>query len=109
MSHDLAPPAMFRLGRRRSSRLDCRDTVRGGAATGTRKFWAEPGSPSAPAGEISPKGKAAMSLQSNHTDWTVPAQLRRRAAESPGAVAHQVAGGEALTFGAWAQRSDAVA
>jgi long-chain acyl-CoA synthetase len=50
-----------------------------------------------------------MSLQSNHTDWTVPAQLRRRAAESPDTVAHRLVGGEALTFGAWADRSGLIA
>nr|BFE56231.1 acyl--CoA ligase [Dactylosporangium thailandense] len=41
--------------------------------------------------------------------WTIPDQLRLRAAQRPGAVAHEVAGGVALTFGHWDAASDAAA
>lgn len=50
-----------------------------------------------------------MSLHSNYVDWTIPAQLRRRAAERPDDVAHRVVDGDALTFGAWDESSNAVA
>lgn len=42
-------------------------------------------------------------------DWTVPAQLRQRAAERPEAVAHQVVDGAALTLATWEESSNAVA
>ena len=42
-------------------------------------------------------------------DWTVPAQLRQRAAERPEAVAHRIVGGAALTLAAWEESSNAVA
>ena len=42
-------------------------------------------------------------------DWTVPAQLRLRAAERPGAVAHRVVDGATLTLAAWEETSNAVA
>ncbi|MFC1440690.1 class I adenylate-forming enzyme family protein [Streptacidiphilus sp. N1-10] len=42
-------------------------------------------------------------------DWTVPAQLRQRAAERPEAVAHRIVGGAALTMAAWEESSNAVA
>jgi acyl-CoA synthetase (AMP-forming)/AMP-acid ligase II/acyl carrier protein len=50
-----------------------------------------------------------MSLDIDHADWTVPAQLRRRAAERPDDVAHRVAGSTALTFRDWDELSNAVA
>jgi acyl-CoA synthetase (AMP-forming)/AMP-acid ligase II len=50
-----------------------------------------------------------MSLPSNHVDWNVPAQLRRRAAERPDDVAHRIVDGAALTFRAWEELSNAVA
>jgi acyl-CoA synthetase (AMP-forming)/AMP-acid ligase II len=45
----------------------------------------------------------------DRTDWTVPAQLRRRAAERPADIAHRLVGGEALTFGGWDAASNAAA
>ena len=42
-------------------------------------------------------------------DWTVPAQLRQRAAERPDAVAHRVVDGATLTLAAWEESSNAVA
>lgn len=50
-----------------------------------------------------------MSTHIDHIDWDVPAQLRRRAAERPGDVAHRVVHGDALTFGAWDKLSNALA
>jgi acyl-CoA synthetase (AMP-forming)/AMP-acid ligase II len=50
-----------------------------------------------------------MSLHAAHVDWNVPTQLRRRAAERPGGVAHRVVDGAALTFGAWDELSNALA
>lgn len=45
----------------------------------------------------------------DRTDWTVPAQLRRRAAERRDDVAHRLVGGEELTFGGWEAASNAAA
>lgn len=42
-------------------------------------------------------------------DWTVPAQLRQRAAERPDATAHRVVDGATLTLAAWEESSNAVA
>lgn len=50
-----------------------------------------------------------MSLHSDHPDWTVPAQLRQRAAQRPDAVAHLAIGGDALTFESWDRLSNAAA
>ena len=41
--------------------------------------------------------------------WTVPALLRSRASERPSDVAHRMVGGDALTFAAWDDLSDAAA
>lgn len=45
----------------------------------------------------------------DRAEWTVPAQLRRRAAERPEDIAHRLVGGEDLTFGRWAAASNAAA
>ena len=50
-----------------------------------------------------------MSMQSNPISWTIPAQLRQRAAERPAAVAHRMVDGTALTLSAWDELSNAAA
>ncbi len=50
-----------------------------------------------------------MSAHGDRTLWTVPAQLRLRAAQRPHDIAHSVAGGEDLTFAGWEERSRAAA
>jgi acyl-CoA synthetase (AMP-forming)/AMP-acid ligase II/acyl carrier protein len=45
----------------------------------------------------------------DRAEWTVPAQLRLRAAERPEDIAHRLVGGEDLTLGGWDSASNAAA
>lgn len=45
----------------------------------------------------------------DHTQWTVPAQLELRAAQRPDDVAHALLGHEELTFAAWEAQANAAA
>jgi acyl-CoA synthetase (AMP-forming)/AMP-acid ligase II len=48
-------------------------------------------------------------MEGNRREWTVPAQLRRRAAERPTDIAHRLVGGDDLSFSRWDSASDAAA
>ncbi|HEY7101770.1 MAG TPA: AMP-binding protein [Mycobacteriales bacterium] len=48
-------------------------------------------------------------MEGNRTEWTVPAQLRRRAEERPDDVAHRLVDVDDLTFGRWDRESTAAA
>jgi acyl-CoA synthetase (AMP-forming)/AMP-acid ligase II/acyl carrier protein len=48
-------------------------------------------------------------LPSNDAEWTVAAQLRRRALEGPEELAHRLVGVADLTFGIWDEQSNAAA
>ncbi|HST67077.1 MAG TPA: class I adenylate-forming enzyme family protein, partial [Mycobacteriales bacterium] len=48
-------------------------------------------------------------MEGNRNDWTVPAQLRRRAEERPQDIAHRLVDGDDLTFGRWDAASNAAA
>ncbi|TDT98513.1 acyl-CoA synthetase (AMP-forming)/AMP-acid ligase II [Streptomyces sp. 846.5] len=57
----------------------------------------------------SPRKLKPITLSNCPLDWTVPAQLRQRAAERPDATAHRVVDGATLTLAAWEESSNAVA
>jgi acyl-CoA synthetase (AMP-forming)/AMP-acid ligase II len=48
-------------------------------------------------------------MEGNRSEWTVPAQLRRRAEERPHDIAHRLVDGDDLTFGRWDEASNAAA
>ena len=48
-------------------------------------------------------------MEGNPTEWTVPAQLRRRAEERPDDIAHRLVDVDNLTFGRWDRESTAAA
>jgi acyl-CoA synthetase (AMP-forming)/AMP-acid ligase II len=48
-------------------------------------------------------------MYSDRTQWTIPAQLHRRAVERPDAIAHSLFDAEDLTFARWERASNAAA
>lgn len=48
-------------------------------------------------------------MEDNRTEWTVPAQLRRRAEQRPDDVAHRLVDADDLTFGRWDRESTGAA
>jgi acyl-CoA synthetase (AMP-forming)/AMP-acid ligase II len=48
-------------------------------------------------------------MEGNRTEWTVPAQLRRRAEERPDDIAHRLVDVDDLSFGRWDRESTAAA
>jgi acyl-CoA synthetase (AMP-forming)/AMP-acid ligase II len=48
-------------------------------------------------------------MEGNRNEWTVPAQLGRRAEERPEDIAHRLVDGDDLTFGRWDAASNAAA
>lgn len=56
-----------------------------------------------------PRTLKPVTLSGCPLDWTVPAQLRQRAAERPDDTAHRVVDGATLTLAAWEESSNAVA
>jgi acyl-CoA synthetase (AMP-forming)/AMP-acid ligase II len=48
-------------------------------------------------------------MEGNRTEWTVPAQLHRRAEERPNDIAHRLVGVDDLTFDRWDRESNAAA